>query len=595
MTDRGAVALALAAVAGAWLRVEVPAVVVALSAAGTLALGWARRTAVAVVAVLLLAVWLGGRAWDGLTPDSAHAGQAIAGTATLVSDPERLPGGVQVDVSLGGMRLRAVAPPAAGRLASGAAGERWHVEGRYSPLDAASRARLASRHIAGRLRVRAAHRVDGGSPLAVVSNALRRTLLDGTRSMAPRDRSLFAGVVLGDDRGQDPTEIEDFRSSGLSHLLAVSGQNVVFLLALLHPLLARLGLAARFVAVLAVLGVFGTVTRWEPSVMRAVAMGSIAALASTLGRQVSPLRVLSLAVTGLVLIDPLVVLSIGFALSVSACAGLVLLAPLLRRRLAEPLAVTVSAQVAVLPLLLTVFGPVPLVSVVANLLAAPVAGPLMMWGIAGGFVAGVAGEPMATALHVPTRVLLGAVRLVARWSASLAVPWITPRVVVVVALAGAAGFVVCRRLHVRPPRGALAAAGVVALLGVSLMPSRASGAGLDTGGDDALWREGAVVVVVTDAAAPPGRLLGALRSRRVRAIDVLVVTSGARNAGANLEPVLRRLSPSLVLAPAESQVPGAVAIETAVVVRAGPFSIDLAPDGDRLRPRIGSARATRPG
>ena len=92
--------------------------------------------------------------------------------------------------------------------------------------------------------------------------------------MAPERRALYAGFVLGDDRGQ-PVEItDDFRASGLSHLLVVSGQNVAFVLALVSPLLRRLRLGWRLVAGLALLLLFGVLTRWEPSVLRAEAMAA---------------------------------------------------------------------------------------------------------------------------------------------------------------------------------------------------------------------------------------------------------------------------------------------------------------------------------
>ncbi len=98
---------------------------------------------------------------------------------------------------------------------------------------------------------------------------------------------------------------------------------------------------------------------------------------------------LALAVAGLVLIDPLLVHSLGFRLSVAASAGILLLArPLadalpLPGWLARPLGVTLAAQGAVAPLLVPVFGGMPVAAVPANLVAEPVAGLVMMWGCSG--------------------------------------------------------------------------------------------------------------------------------------------------------------------------------------------------------------------
>ena len=107
-------------------------------------------------------------------------------------------------------------------------------------------------------------------------------------------------------------------------------------------------------------------------------MAAVAATASWTGRYASGVRVLSLAVTGLVLIDPLLVWSMGFRLSVAASASLVTLARPLGRALRGPrvvidlVAASIAAQVATAPLLVGWAGPVPALGVVWNVLAVPV-------------------------------------------------------------------------------------------------------------------------------------------------------------------------------------------------------------------------------
>src|SRR5690606_20592924 len=189
---------------------------------------------------------------------------------------------------------------------------------------------------------------------------------------------------------------------GLGHLLAVSGQNVAVVLGAARPLLERVRYRVRFPATLALLGMLLLVTRAEPSILRAAVMSGVVALAAAMGRSTSSLRVLALAVTALVLIDPLLVESVGFRLSVAASAGIVLLATPIAVRLpgprvlAETMAVTLAAQVAVAPVALSTFGGLPVASLPANVVAAPVSGPLMIWGVTAGVVAGVMGGPIAS-------------------------------------------------------------------------------------------------------------------------------------------------------------------------------------------------------
>jgi competence protein ComEC len=133
--------------------------------------------------------------------------------------------------------------------------------------------------------------------------------------------------------------------------------------------------------------------------------------------------VVGLAVTALVLIDPLLVRSTGFQLSVCAAVAIVVLAPRLASVLPGPSAlreaagVTIAAQLGVAPVLLATFGPVPVASLPANLLCVPVAGLVMVWGLTGGLVAGVGGTAVAELLHQPTRLALGWLELVAERTA----------------------------------------------------------------------------------------------------------------------------------------------------------------------------------
>ena len=368
-----------------------------------------------VVALGLFGSGLAQRSLDGL--DGVRSG-SVAGAATLLSDPAPSFGGLRADVRIGGRRLEARADGSAKEaLEDRLAGEVLQVRGRIDP--AGEQPWLARRHVAGRLTV---VRIDGwapGGPVARLANRLRRLLVAGAASLDAREQALYTGLVIGDDRHQPADLGDQFLGAGLTHLLAVSGANVAFALAMVGPLLRRLRLWPRLLATLGVIGLFGVMTRFEPSVLRASAMAALAAVLAMPGRPVSRVAVMALAVTGLLLVDPLLVGSVGFGLSVSASLAIVLVAPRLAARLPgpsvlrEPLAVTLAAQLGVAPILLTAFGPIPVASLPANLLAVPVAGGVMIWGLTAGLAAGVLGGPFATLVHLPTRLALAWLELVA--------------------------------------------------------------------------------------------------------------------------------------------------------------------------------------
>src|SRR4029450_1087419 len=117
---------------------------------------------------------------------------------------------------------------AAATLDDRLAGERVTVVAKVRP-PGTSEARARYRHVAGRLEGGAG----GGATVSHVrrvATGRRRTLAAGAESLPVRQRSLLAGITLGDDRAQPPDMTDAFRAAGLSHLLAVSGGDVAFAL-----------------------------------------------------------------------------------------------------------------------------------------------------------------------------------------------------------------------------------------------------------------------------------------------------------------------------------------------------------------------------
>ena len=142
------------------------------------------------------------------------------------------------------------------------------------------------------------------------------------RGMPPREAALARGFVLGEDEGIDARTEEDFRRAGLSHLLAVSGQNVTLLALLAMPLLAALGipLRERLFWVLGLIAVYVPLAGAGPSIQRAGVMGAAGLLATLAGRRASRLYALLLALVVTLAIDPGVAADVGWQLSFAAVA-----------------------------------------------------------------------------------------------------------------------------------------------------------------------------------------------------------------------------------------------------------------------------------
>ena len=365
---------------------------------------------VAVVAVTL-AVGAALRSqyeWAGLAPDALGP---YDGWVRLIDDPQPYPSSTRVIVEVDGERFEIWSRGWAQqqRIRSWRGGEWVMVSGVRHALDAERAQRAAWQHVVGEFELAWASDVDVGGPLARASNRVRASIERAADVLPEPDGSLYRGLVIGDDRDQPRDMVERFRASGLSHLTAVSGQNVAFVLAACGPLLVRLRPVPRLVLTVAVIAWFVVLTRVEPSILRAGVMAGLSATAYATGRERSPVRILALAVIGLVLVDPLLAWSIGFWLSVGATAGVCTVGPWLAHRLtmfgplALPLGITLGAQLGVVLPSVWVFGRLPLVSVVANLLAVPVAGVVMLYGLPAGLVAGSV-PAVAGVVMLPARV-----------------------------------------------------------------------------------------------------------------------------------------------------------------------------------------------
>ena len=375
---------------------------------------WARRREPGFRIVLLLALLSvvslvrADAAWAELAPRQLGD---YEGAVALIDDPQPYGSVTRVIVEIGDERFELWARGRAiqHRVSAWRAGESVWARGQRMALEPTRQERVSWQHVVGEFRIDWVSDVRAGSPVATASNRVRVALERAAAQLPADDGALFRGLVVGDDRDQPREMIDRFRASGLSHLTAVSGQNVSFVLMAAAPLLRALRPWWRWAVTLALILWFVSLTRFEPSIVRAGAMASLSATAFVMGRERSPVRILWLAVTGLLLIDPLLVRSVGFWLSVGATWGVAAIGPRLTdvlsplRFMAAPVGVTLGAQVGVVVPAVLVFGRLPLVSIPANLLAVPVAGFVMLYGLPAGLLAGAV-PAVAPVVMFPCRI-----------------------------------------------------------------------------------------------------------------------------------------------------------------------------------------------
>ena len=375
------------------------------------------------------------------------------------------------------------------------------------------------------------------------SGALRASIRASVSGRPAEQRALVPALVDGDDAGLDPSLADDFRATGLTHLLAVSGTNLTLVVGFLLVVARWLRVRGRWLYAVGVLGIAGFVllARTEPSVLRAAAMGGVGLLAlGSNGRQRGS-RALGVAVVVLLLVDPGLATSVGFALSVLASGGILLLAPgwrdalarWLPRWLAEAVAVPAAAQLACTPLVAAISGQVSLVAVGANLLVAPVVGPATVLGLAGGLL-GLLWTPLGHLAGTPAAWCVAWIVLVATRGAGLpaaAVDWGTGVLPLAVLTLLTAGIAMAAPHLLRRRSTGLACCGVL-VLGVLVRPPTPGWppagwvmAACDVGQGDALVLNAAPHAgVVVDAGPDPAAVDDCLHRLEVTTVPLLVLT-----------------------------------------------------------------------
>lgn len=396
------------------------------------------------------------------------------------------------------------------------------------------RGRVGSRAYSSVIRIAAVRLVmPSPSPIHAAGRVIRRFVQERLEPPTP-GRALLLGFLIGDTSGVSDVDEEAMRRAGLSHFTAVSGSNVALFLAVLFAVAGPLGLGPRRRALLGLVGlpVYASVTGFEPSVMRASLMAGVAVAGRLFGLVLEVWQLLSVAVIGLLILDPGLSSSVGLKLSVLATAGVIAGArwPVAHGRLRRALAVSVGAQIAVAPLLLLSFGEVPLVSPLANLASAPLVAASTLFGTLGVIGPTFLVEAGATLAEGVLAIAHG----VAGW------PMLDG-----FGLLALGGFGILW-VWLRRRRGALAVMAALfvaaSAMGAQVSLPAESVVVLDVGqGDAILLHGGGDRFALVDGGPEPTRVLDGLRRYGVRTLDLVVLTHSHADHAEGLVEVVRRV------------------------------------------------------
>jgi competence protein ComEC len=378
-----------------------------------------RRYVLVAVALVLAGWWWGGGRLDALDRSqlSARIGTAERSRIVVTSTPRR----GRFDMRAQGKVLRfgllrpgepvlvrlplGRAPPQGAILA--AIGELTPPRPGRNGFD--ERTWLRRHGVHAVLRVDAWTMVGRRGGLGGLSDRLRSWLGHSVaRGLHGERAAVLEGIVLGDDSGLSDGLRRRFRASGLYHLLAVSGQNVILVAGGALGLAWALGLSRRVgeVGALTGIGAYVLAVGPQPSVIRAGIAGALASLAWLSARMTDRWHFLLLGALALLAWNPYTLFDAGFQLSFVAVAAIFVLVPRLQRALdgypmpvwlRDAVAVSAACGLATAPVMWFQFHAVSLLTIPANALAAPAMMPLLALAFAAAAVAPLA-PPAATAI-----------------------------------------------------------------------------------------------------------------------------------------------------------------------------------------------------
>lgn len=440
-----------------------------------------------------------------------------AATVAVLADPVSTPFGPAVrgrleTLTVDGETTRRRDPVVVRGVGEVEVGETLAVEG----VVGGAPGRFAGEPVAGRISV---DRVVGRAPPGVAlraANAARRRIVDTVGPARDPARALLAGFLVGDTSELPAADVEVLRRAGLSHYVAVSGGNVGLFLGLWWLVTAPASRRPRLRAAtgLAGLTLFVLVTRWEPSVVRAAVMAGLVLVGRSAGISLDGWAALGWTAAGTLLVSGELADEVGFVLSAAATAGILAGSRMLVFRpawAAAGLSASLAAQAAVAPILVAVFGTMPVLSPLANVVAAP----LVTAATAVGGVGALLGvEPLV--------VLGGAAAHLVLFVGRVASPW--PQIggvgtVVAAGLVAAAAWKPTRTVGIVG-----IALGVVLLLGFRPGAARPALVFLDVGQGDAALILGTGLTVLIDGGPDPAVLEGKLAEYGVERIDLLILS-----------------------------------------------------------------------
>ena len=264
----------------------------------------------------------------------------------------------------------------------------------------------------------------------IKSNKTRNIIIKNAESLLSGETgALLIGILLGDKQEISDKIIENFKTSNLSHMLAVSGAHTSYIILGISYMLSKLPKKYAGIITILVLGIFLFITNFTPSVIRACIMAELAIGAKILYRKSDTINNIALSAMIILISNPFSILDIGFQLSYLGTLGIVMFDKDIEKILSkiklkgktiQLLIVTFSAQILIMPIMAYRFNTISLTFFISNLFASPILGVIIILGFITIFVSLISFK-LAKMLSIILDIFLKLLILIAKFVSNIPV------------------------------------------------------------------------------------------------------------------------------------------------------------------------------
>lgn len=278
-----------------------------------------------------------------------------------------------------------------------------------------------------------------------ISNNTRNKVIEIAKKILPQQTSsLLIGILIGERQYISEDITENFSKSSLSHILAISGSHISYIIIGITFILTKSRTSKKGMYIITILSLifFIFITNFSSSVIRACIMGIIVLFAKIVYRKPDILTSISVSLLIILIDNPFAIKDIGLQLSYLGTIGIVylnkpianFLEKYMKKKIAKMLAITISAQIMVLPVTVINFNNISTVFIISNIIAAPLTGGIILLGYANVLI-GVISLDIAKVIAIITHSLVQLLIWTAEFTAKIpysSITTITPHLITVI-------------------------------------------------------------------------------------------------------------------------------------------------------------------